>query len=64
MVSQNDGTFGQLDIAGTLMKQSNASKQTEKADDKFHLATMGALMEENENYLLKDIERIYLNKSR
>ena len=64
MISENANTFGQLDIAGTLMKESKTSKQSAKPDDKFHISNMGNLMEDNENYLFKDIERIYLGKSK
>jgi hypothetical protein len=67
MISQNENSYGNLEIAGNLTRRREDTVPLDarlKNTDEFHISNIGRLLEANETEIRQEMDAIYINKTR
>lgn len=66
MISSNDESYGNLEIAGNLSKSKDETYMIDPKTfgDEFHIANIGRLIEQNETEIRQEMDSIYINKTK
>lgn len=67
MISVNQDSFGNLDIAGNLTRSREDTATIDQktgTSDEFHIGNIGRLIEANETEIRQEMDAIYINKTK